>query len=91
MASENDLALLETYAKEMDLHGALTLKDLIDAHRNLRAMAMRDNDERRAEMQRGFDAGFKSGEEMATKHHYISRESLRGMTLAELSSILYED
>ncbi len=84
-------SLLEAYAREMDLHGPLTLETLIDSHRSLRALALRTNEERRAEMQRGFDAGFKSGEEMATKHHYISREALRGMTLAELSNILYED
>ena len=83
--------MLQEYGREMGLYGALTLKDLIDSHRNLRQMQMRDNEERRAEMQRGFDAGFKQGKEMATKHNYLSREALRGMTLAELSSILYED
>lgn len=95
MASENDLSLLEAYAEEMDLYGSLTLKSLIDSHRNLRQMALRDNEARREEMQRGFNAGFnagfKQGEELATEHNYLSREALRCMTLAELSSILFED
>jgi hypothetical protein len=91
MASDNDLALLETYAKEMGLYGELTLESLIESHRRLRNQALREADERRAEMQRGFDAGFRSGEEIATTHRYISREALRGMTLAQLSEILFED
>ena len=91
MENENNLYLLEEYGQEMGLHGALTLKSLIDSHRNLRTLQMRDNEERLSEMQRGFDAGFKQAQEMVTKYHYLSREALRGMTLAELSSILYED
>ena len=91
MESENYKEMLEAYAKEMDFYGPLTLKDLIDAHRNLRSMAMRSMEERSAEMQRGFDAGYKSGEQIATKHNYLSREALRSMTLAQLSSILFED
>jgi hypothetical protein len=91
MENENDLALLESYAKEMGLYGALTLKDLIESHRRLRELSMRDNDARREELRRGYEAGFKQGEELAIKHNYLSREALRNMTLAELSSILFEE
>ena len=87
----SDAELLLAYGQEMDLHGALTLKDLIDSHRRLRAEAMKTNEERQAEVQRGFSAGLEMGKQQALTFHYLSREDLRKMTLADLSSILFED
>lgn len=91
MASENDLALLEAYGNELDLHGTLTLKSLIDSHRNLRALALQTHEERRTEVQRGFDRGFEMGTQHALTNRYLSREDLRKMTVAELAAALYED
>lgn len=88
---KSDAELLKDYGREMELHGALTMKDLIDSHRNLRTLARRDHEARLAEMRRAFDTGFESGKQQALTYHYLSREDLRKMTLAELSAILFED
>ena len=91
MENENDLAQLQAYGEEMDLHGALTLKDLIASHRHLRSLNLERSVEWQQEVKKGYEAGYSNGKAQAIEYDYLSRETLRGMTLAELSSILAED
>lgn len=90
MEDENDLAQLEAYGEEMDLHGALTLKSLIDSHRRLRSLNLERSEEWQQQVKKGYEAGYTNGRAQAIEHDFLSRETLQTMTLGQLAEILVE-
>ena len=90
MESENDLAQLKAYGEEMGLHGALTLKSLIDSHRHLRSLNLERSVEWQQEVKKGYEAGYANGRAQAIEYDYLSRETLQAMTLGQLAEILVE-
>jgi hypothetical protein len=84
------LARLAEYGRELDLHGMISLDDLIYSHRQLRAHYIADRKVWFQELENARAAGRAQGLEQVTQGEYISVEALRKMTVAELASFIGE-
>lgn len=83
---------LKAYAKEMGLNNeSLSLDQLIDAHRTLRAYRLRSNAQQQAEMQAAREFATNQATEQVMQYGWFSVERLRKMTLAELAELIHED
>jgi len=87
---QSDTEKLQAYANEMGLVGdkTLSLDQLIDSHRGLRAFRLQSEAERRAEMDRAREFATKQAINEVKTLGWFSVERLRGMTLAELAEVL---
>lgn len=83
---------LKAYAKEMGLYNeSLSIDQLIEAHRTLRAYRLQSSVERQAEMQAAREFAIKQATDEVKQYGWFSIERLRGMTLAELAELIGED
>ena len=90
MSFDHMLDRLAAYARELDLHGTISLDSLIDSHRTLRAHYVADRKVWLKELENARAAGRAQGLEQVTQGEYISVEALRKMTVAELASFIGE-
>ena len=94
MADED---LLKEYSKE--IYGAdrdekywtpMTLEQLIDAHRRLRALNVETQEYRLQARDEGYAIGIKQGLEQINRE-WIKVEDLKKMTMAQVAEMLYEE
>lgn len=82
---------IDDYANEMGIKSGMSLKQLIDSHRNLRAQAIKSNKEVQAEMQKARQHATDMTVKELKEQGWFSVERLREMTLAELSEFIRID
>lgn len=80
--------LLAEYSKEIGLSKPISIDMLIESHRRLRALSMRSNEERLAELQKAREFGRAQGFAEVTDGEYIAVKTLRSMTVRELAQRL---
>jgi hypothetical protein len=90
---QTDNEKLQAYAVEMGLAGdkSLSLEQLIDSHRTLRAFRQLSEAERREQITAAREFAIKQATEEVKNLGWFSVERLRGMTLAELAELIRED
>jgi flagellar biosynthesis/type III secretory pathway protein FliH len=81
-----DKELLEAYNKELEMTFPMTLKDLIDSHRFLRSLNQQFQPQWLKALEDGRQRGFAEGKTQALEQDYLSIDSLRSMTLEEVSN-----
>lgn len=84
---------LQAYAVELGLAGnkSLSLDQLIDSHRTLRAFRQLSEAERRDQITVAREFAIKQATEEVKSLGWFSVERLRGMTLAEIAELIRED
>ena len=85
---DNDIEHFYIYAKEFTL--PITLKSLIESHKNLHQQNKIKHDEWLRELSAARELGRKQGLEMVSEHEFVSVEKLKSMTINELVSFLYD-
>jgi hypoxanthine phosphoribosyltransferase len=90
---QTDNEKLQAYAVEMELAGdkSLSLDQLIDSHRTLRAFRQLSEAERREQITAAREFAAKQATEEVKSLGWFSVERLRGMTMAELAELIRED
>ncbi|VTU43046.1 MULTISPECIES: hypothetical protein [unclassified Variovorax] len=81
---------LRRYGEEMDLTGALTLQQLIDSHRSLRAAASQSNDERRQVIGDARNRAIEAAKQEVLHGEYVSMQRLSTMTVGEIGRLVHD-
>lgn len=81
--------LLKQYASEIGIDD-ISLVQLIDSHRTLRAANRKRHEEWLAELHQAREIGMKQAIAEVKEYGWFSRETLRSMTLAQLVDLLQE-
>lgn len=82
-----DTKLLEEYGKEISPFGTLTLEQLINSHKYLRSVVMKENKDRQDVINRGIETGVK----LALNYNYIDIRTFFNMPLREIIDKYYEE
>lgn len=75
---------LEQYSKELGIHGVITLDELINSHRELRALNTKNHDEFMTERKDAIDRAVKQ----CIENNWFSRYQLRSMSVVEIMELL---
>jgi hypothetical protein len=89
MTDQMDNVLLKLYADEIGIDN-LTLQELINSHRQLRATIKNTAEKRKEAVAKGYEYGKELGRDFALEHNWISREKLEKMSIIELVEMLQE-
>lgn len=85
------MTTIEEYSKEIGLHRAMTVDELVESHRRLRAVSAQKHEEWLEEIAKGREIGRLQGLEQVTQGEFIAVEDLRNMTMLEISNILHSN
>lgn len=81
---------IDRYSEELDLIGKMSITELIDSHRHLRELNKVRHEDWLAQVHEAKAWAAEQARQHALEYNYISRETLRGMTLLQLCEILEE-
>ncbi|WP_146039537.1 MULTISPECIES: hypothetical protein [unclassified Variovorax] len=81
---------LRRYGEETGLTSALSLQQLIDSHRCLRAAALQSNEERRQEIVDARSRAVESARQEVLHGEFVSMERLGTMTVGEIGRLLHD-
>lgn len=82
---------LAEYSQEIGLRETMTLRNLIDSHRTLRNISLKDVKEKMNEVEAARKRAYADAKECATTYDWFSKERLKGLTIGELVQLLYEE
>ena len=87
-ANEKVERKLKDYSESISRYFVFTLDELIESHRSLREFRKNSHQEWLGVLNEARKEGFKEGEKRALEYNYISRETLKSMTLSDLMELL---
>jgi hypothetical protein len=82
-----DTKLLEEYSKEISPFGTLTLEQLINSHKHLRSVVMKENKDRQDVIDRGIETSVK----LVLNYNYVDIRTFFNMSLREIINKYYEE
>lgn len=75
---------IEQYSNEIGLKEAMTMEELIQSHRNLRQLNSNKQKDWLDAIEKARNMGFENGKREALEQNFISRKTLKAMTIQQL-------